>query len=243
MDDILSLKETSKKNLKDLIEILLSPEYLVKKRVLDVAVTGKEFKTYVKSFFEVFNSLDTPKIQTLFEATAKEQFSILIEKGMEVYRELLSEFTDFTSTQFNQTISEVHLRAMNKTLLWFDAQRKMGSKENVKKFRSVFVKEIEKYFDQWMKYLIEIKNLHCLLNEKTRDLKEMEKKLNAAEKKALDLDTKIGQIYDKNREMFLLMLKRMEDEGIEQRRFNIERRAKNNRQTTKASEFEPQRER
>lgn len=81
-----------KENLETLIEELLKPANLVKKRILGQLVEGKEFGEYIKTFFEKFQSPETPQITSIYELVIERQMINYLAEAMQKYRVGLGAF-------------------------------------------------------------------------------------------------------------------------------------------------------
>jgi Guanylate-binding protein, N-terminal domain len=143
------LTEDFQSNLRDLINWLLDPKSLTKKRILDKEVDGKTFSEYVKTYFETFQSPTTPTIKTLYEVTIERQFTNSMDKAFSFYKEMLDNRTDYKQSNFLETIdlSQVEVKAAAISL--FRATKKMGSKEHDAKFEKIFVEKVDSYFEKW----------------------------------------------------------------------------------------------
>ena len=58
-----------REQLVELVEHLLKPKNLVKKKILGESVNSQQFGEYMKTFFKIFQSLETPGVPSIYTAT------------------------------------------------------------------------------------------------------------------------------------------------------------------------------
>jgi len=153
------LDEGFQEKLKELLNWLLVPKNLKKKRVLDALVTGATFNEFVKTYFETFQSPETPKIQSIYEATIERQFANFIQTNMVVYKEGLKEFQpDFKSGNFAEQMAEIHEKGHKIIILRYNSERKMGTLEHENEYRKILENEMRQYYDQWKEGMLDTLN-------------------------------------------------------------------------------------
>lgn len=149
-----------KTHLSMLIQWLLGSHNLVsfKKRILDEEVEGMAYGEFMKQFFEVFQSPDTPKTHSIYEAAIDRQLGNYVTEAMKHYVIGLNNNTDFNRTDFVEYLDKVHAIARNLTDLWFKSTKKMGMKKDEAIFNERLDKEMTEYFVGWKKTSIETWN-------------------------------------------------------------------------------------
>jgi hypothetical protein len=145
------MEDNFRTHLINLIEELLKPENLVKKRILGEQVEGHEYGQYVKTYFEKFQSPDTPLISSIYEATVERQLSNYLAEAMKYYKDGLNKNTNFNQSRpdFEQSLDLIHDNAQKAVILWFNKMKKMGSKEHESKFREQLKTEIKTSYEAW----------------------------------------------------------------------------------------------
>lgn len=151
------MDEEFKQQLMVLIEDLLRPANLVKKRILGEQVTGEQFGEYMKTFFETFQSPETPGVISLHDAIVERQLSNQLETAMKNYREGLADNLDYEQPEdsFEKSLEIIIEKAHVIVILWFKKAKKMGSKEHVQKFENRLMKEIDDTSKVWRKSSLE----------------------------------------------------------------------------------------
>lgn len=147
-----------KSYLKEAIQFLLLPENLVKKRILNNEITAKEFRTYVKTYFETFQSPQMPKIQSLYVITTESQIALLADKAFAKYKKEVESQKLTMSDKFSEAAAAVHKKARQTVIDWYNAQKKMGSKELVEKFKLNLLRNINAFYEQWFSEKMKINN-------------------------------------------------------------------------------------
>lgn len=134
-----------------LIEELLKPENLVKKRILGQEVDGLEYGQFVKTYFEKFQSPDTPLVGSIYEATVERQLSNYLIEAMKLYKEGINNHTDYNQSRstFERSLDIIHDNAAKAVVLWFNKMKKMGSKDHESKFREQLKSEIITSYEAW----------------------------------------------------------------------------------------------
>lgn len=152
-----------KRHLKNSIQVLLSPENLVKKKISDKEITAKEFRAYAKTYFETFQSPDTPQIHSLYSTTKKEKLSSLEKKTLKTYELKIRNINFNFQSNFSEIANAQHTEAKRTSLDWYQKQNKMGSTELMEEFRDSLENEMNAFFEQWLdgklKAIEELKNL------------------------------------------------------------------------------------
>jgi len=200
------LHENFQDNLIDLLNSLLVPKNLKKKRVLDVDVTGATFKEYVKTYFQTFQSKDTPEIKSIYEATIERQYANFVQTAMDLYKKGLKKYEPkYNSTNFTAELTEVHDGVKEFILLRYNSEKKMGTYEHENKYRDLLENEISAYYEQWKEGMMDTRN----------KIRDMETKIEEEKQKVLDeANAKMKIATDQMKAEAEELSKRMEDQKL-----------------------------
>jgi len=160
---------------------MLAPSNLQIKTVLGAEVTGQDFHGYFKSYFAAFQSPDTPKILSIYEATVERQLANYVEKSFSTYKANIKDFEpSFTSKNFTDELEDTHNKVKALVIAQYKAERKMGSIEHDKQYEDILVKDIEAYYRQWNETMVGTHNkLVELEAENQRKIQETQEKADA----------------------------------------------------------------
>jgi Guanylate-binding protein, N-terminal domain len=148
------LEPAFKDNLEDLLEWLFSPKYLKVKRVLGSEVTGKTFNEFVKKYFEIFQSPDTPQMPSVYQLIIQKQLENFLDDSLEAYKVDLRVYEDVSKPNFIELLEDGHEKARSTAMLYYMSRKKMGSEEDDSKYEQLLGKEIDAYYKQRKENLI-----------------------------------------------------------------------------------------
>ncbi|CAO1317193.1 unnamed protein product, partial [Diamesa tonsa] len=143
------MDEEFKDELKILVETLLNPKNLVIKKINNIELTAAELRSYIDVYFRVFQSNDIVGAQSLYELTVTEQMNILIQNGVQTYKEKLIKSNCIDTSHFVQKINDAHHDSKKVAIDQFDKAQKMGSARVHLKFKNLLEMKIEKTFREW----------------------------------------------------------------------------------------------
>ena len=150
------LKTEFIEHLREIIESVLSPQKLIKKKIYGKDVTGESFSSYLKSYFEMFNSSELPDIKNVFETTSKIQIQNIMDS---LFKSFCDEIDQINNSDEEEPIvcdfSESTVMSA-KYLAEFDATSKMGSDLMIANCRQEFIEKLLVKFHSY--FLAKLKN-------------------------------------------------------------------------------------
>ncbi|CAK1583930.1 unnamed protein product [Parnassius mnemosyne] len=138
-----------KKQLKDLVPMLLAPKNLKPKVMSGETLKAKELFHYIKAYMEVFNGSELPVPQTILEATAQANNLSAVAEAREVYETLMEEAAGGARPYLPaDALAREHRRARDKALHSFHARKKMGGDAKAQTYEEQLIQELEEYFER-----------------------------------------------------------------------------------------------
>jgi len=192
------MEEDFVNELKKVIEYLLLPENMVLKKINSQELTGKEIRTYIDQYFELFKSNDIPPTMTIYEMTIESHMNNLVKKCIDDY--YLTIFCNrYLFKYTKRSITMVHEKCKAKALQLFDNEKKMGTIEHENKFRAKLDDEIQQIFIKHHESMInqfvgneELKEkLNVSLSNELKLKREVENALEQANSKLEELEEKL----------------------------------------------------
>ena len=139
-----SMSPNFKTNLKTLIEELLKPANLVKKRIFGQLVNGKEFGAYTKMFFEQLQSSETPQIITIYDQAIEKQMNNTLDEAMKKFQDGFHVVSfNRTREDFANSLDIMYREGKETALNWFVQAKKMGTKEHEEKYKIQLINRID----------------------------------------------------------------------------------------------------
>ena len=196
------MDEDFKDELKTLIETLLDPKNLVIKKINNQELSAADLKNYIKVYLRVFQSNDIVGAQSLYELTVTEQMNILIEAGLQTYKEKLINSYRPDYRNFQNHLDAVHQDYKLIAIEQFEKAQKMGSNEQQLKFQKELEDKIEQTFSEWKVNAVDNYEKLLTVLKKTRE-KEAENKQLEQEKLAAiqEYENRIRQIQQYNTQL------------------------------------------
>lgn len=109
------------------IQTFVEPNNLVKKKILDAEVTGKEFNGYIKKYFELNDYQENFDNEVIYETTAELQLSFLADQAFEAYEKaILANKNEKIAVDL---IDEINNKIKNLVILWFKSQDSLENEE------------------------------------------------------------------------------------------------------------------
>lgn len=133
------------------IERLLHPDSLTIKRFNGKELVGSEVKKCIETFSVAFMSDTLPQPKSILESTIAAFISTIINKCFSNYKEIINGETD---VEEEADLVKIHKKAEASTLKMFDDDKKMGSHDDIKKFKAQLQIEIDEYYKIWEKRMI-----------------------------------------------------------------------------------------
>jgi len=129
-----------------IIPKLLHSDGLITKKVNNEDVKCFELKSFIEAYFLAFETNQVPETKSIYELTVEKHMNILVEEGMEKYKELIFKMQDIVT---EQTIATVHADVKKTVIELFDNAKKMARPQDVGKYRSKLVQQIEAKYKEW----------------------------------------------------------------------------------------------
>jgi len=120
------------------IEHILHPDNLIPKRVDSSDIKVSEMKDLITSYLESFKSNDDVNVLTIYELTVENRTTSLIKKCNNEYKRV---FTD--AKEFFYDVNKTHEISKERTMEFFDKQKKMGTADEVDIVKGKLKEEIE----------------------------------------------------------------------------------------------------
>jgi len=169
-----------KHHLEDLIDWLLKPRNLKKKRILNAEVTGRTFAEYTKSYLEMFQSSKTPVMSSIYDITVERQLANLLEESLKFYQDTMDVFSESYSENLTLILDAHHEQTMNVSVTMFRSQPKMGSKEQEANFEELLKAQINEYYKRWKENLLNnTQQVHIIAEQKRNEVNALTNQLQA----------------------------------------------------------------
>ena len=143
------MDEDFKNELKTLIETLLDPKKLVIKKINNQELSAADLKNYIEVYFRVFQSNDIVGAQSLYELTVSEQMNLLIQAGLQTYKENLVKENITDIANIAEHLDSVHFKSKVIAVGQFEKAKKMGSMKHQLKFQKELENKIDETFKEW----------------------------------------------------------------------------------------------
>lgn len=166
------MDEDFRREMKDVIEHLLKPDYLVIKKINRCHPNGIEFLEYALHYLKIFQSNDLLKPQTIYELMVEKQLSIIVEKYYNQYKELLYSAKDILINISQASL--IHEECKKRVLKLYSSEKKIGDIKHHEEFRDILIRKIENLYSEWTN--INENNNKRIQNELEKVIKLMEEK-------------------------------------------------------------------
>lgn len=141
------MDEDFKDHLIQLIEILLSPNNLILKKLNKHTFDGIGFLDYITNLFSIFQSNKLPKAQTIYESTVERQLTNLVNLCLVDYEKAVKQ--DLHTVTDLATIDILHQKCKAEVMINFNEIKKMGSEKNHFEFKIILENKINKNYEFW----------------------------------------------------------------------------------------------
>jgi atlastin len=152
------LDETFKNNLEHIIETLLMPKNLNKKRIMGKEVTGKTYAEYAAIYFKTFQSPNLIDPEVTYAVTLEKQLEGLTEQSFDFYKAAVKDFEDISRPNFEETLKKGHSQAKQTALLMYRSFRKLGSTVYDLMYEKELEREIELHHNLTSEVLMDTYN-------------------------------------------------------------------------------------
>ncbi|CAG9802094.1 unnamed protein product [Chironomus riparius] len=140
------MDEDFKEELQSLVESLLLPDNLIKKKINSMDLNVKEMKQYIQHYLKLFQTNQIPKVSSIYELTVERFMNNMIDQCVEDYKLSIYRNEDIIN---EDNIVEIHNKCKERTLTMYDDEKKMGNLGHAITFRSKLEEDIEKYFVEY----------------------------------------------------------------------------------------------
>lgn len=145
----------------------LNPKNLAVKKIDSCSVTGHEYLFYITKYFDIFKSDNFFQAQTVYEATAEEHLSLIVNNCFEHYKNMIDENLD--SIQTEDQIKIVHDRYKNE-IIESEMLRRLEKSSFNEKLKKELELKIEEKFEEWSNQAKKsLENIH-IEKEKIRNV-------------------------------------------------------------------------
>ena len=174
------MEEDFRDELFKFIKELLKPENLTKKRINGKYINASEYLNHIKHYFQIFQTDNLPKPQTVYESSQENQMTTLVNACLNKYKETRLKHEDLI-VHIDQ-FPVFHQLSRSEALRLYDESRKMGNYGNHIKYKDALNQEIEKIKEEWKSQT----------EKSIKKIEEEKEKLRQAEeeKKQLELEHK-----------------------------------------------------
>lgn len=171
------MDEEFKEKFFTVIQHLLRKENLVPKKINGDYVKGAQFLQYILQYFELFQTDEIPRAQSIYESTIEQQMNIIINECFNNYKESIFRNQQFVNCE--EMILVVHDMSKNQALLKYVGAKKMGNRDHESKFRKDLEKLIDGIYDEWKSQTTD--SVEKIKKERERIRLELEEKLRLKE--------------------------------------------------------------
>lgn len=138
------MDEDFRDELKQVIEGIFKSQFLKRKKVSGVEVTGKDFYGIIKGHVETFATSTTlPQPKSLYEMMIEKFFDNLIQKSLEIFQKSLK------TPQNRSEILQMQNNGKFEAILEFNSANKMGTTSHASKYLQILENKIVDKGNEW----------------------------------------------------------------------------------------------
>ncbi|CAL8111521.1 unnamed protein product [Orchesella dallaii] len=138
------IEKDFRSQLSEFVPLVLSPRYLLVKKIGGHKVKAKELLHYFKAYTAIYQGNELPEPKSMLEATAEANNLSAVASAKEMYSSSMEEVCGGTKPFMSTAqLEREHSKAKEKALDHFQSRRKMGGDEFSTKYRDQLDKEIE----------------------------------------------------------------------------------------------------
>ncbi|XP_049303135.1 atlastin-like isoform X2 [Bactrocera dorsalis] len=146
------LRDEFKKHLRDFIPLILAPENLIIKEINGEKLKVDHLLTYIRSYFESFNSKECPEPTTIFKATAEANNQIHATNAEELYESKMTELTSPDKPYIpEEELKRQHEEFEKQTISSYKDKPLMGKAYFLKKYCQQIKSYTSSRFQQFLK--------------------------------------------------------------------------------------------
>jgi len=190
-----------KNELKKIIEHLLKPANLVRKKVNNVQLTCSELKEFIGNYFKGFNCTEIPPVLNIYESTVESNMNVLIVKCVDIYKGTFIKHKEMLTLK---AVDTFHEQGRSDAMSFYESTQKMGSKKHAEDYRKKLSDILERTFKEW--HALSFSNFKRLVEEKEKYEQAMEEKKRAEEdfKKAnIEAQRRLANLEEQNRQQLI----------------------------------------
>ena len=133
--------------LKAAIPIILSPEYLITKKINNIELNGELANEYFQQFVGLYQAGSSVQPQSIYETTVEKFMMAIVTKCYDVYKNFANSGTGWIIDESG--IINLYNMSRSTAFSTYDAEKKMGSNDHVAKYRNVLNDKMERDSIEW----------------------------------------------------------------------------------------------
>jgi hypothetical protein len=155
------LEEKFVKNLKILIESLLAPEKLVKKKILGKEINAGNFKDIFVAYLMSYSNYETLPVDDIYQIAVDNEMGLIVKEEVKNYKEKLYDGeVDYARVDFVGWLQKKHQTLKDKAVNNFLSADKIEDTESEEKFKHKLNNETEEVFKSWQKSTMDSYTTH-----------------------------------------------------------------------------------
>jgi hypothetical protein len=143
------LDDDFKEYFKILIESILSPESLIKKKIYDKEMTANDMIKYTATIFRMFKQSELPDVNSVFDMTVAAEMNKLVDDAVNEYIRTMTNHLDYSKENFAATFFDDHKLIQLAVVGKFKLKPKMADTLTEKNTEKIIITKTEEYFTKW----------------------------------------------------------------------------------------------
>ncbi len=198
-------------HLKVLVPSMLAPENLSVKKIGGEEMTGEKLYWHMQFYLELFQSSKFPTAKSIYDSTVAKFLQDLVSNSAALYKDLMTNGTATVETHSDFDI--LSLTSKNKSIDFYDNEKKIGDNDTIVSYRNSLISEIEKIqAEQNQTIYLKIENV---IKEKALEAQRNETLLELKKAEELKKAQELAEL--KAKEVLLEMQKKIEIENAKKK--------------------------
>ncbi|GCB66098.1 hypothetical protein scyTo_0014954, partial [Scyliorhinus torazame] len=142
-----------KKELRNVVPFLLSPENLVEKEIGGSKVTCRDLVEYFKAYIKIYQGEELPHPKSMLQATAEANNLAAVAGAKDVYAKAMEMFCGGDKPYIAPTdLEQQHLTLKEASIKQFRSIKKMGGEEFSRRYQEQLEQEMDENYANFVKY-------------------------------------------------------------------------------------------
>ncbi|XP_066552793.1 atlastin-2 isoform X2 [Amia ocellicauda] len=142
-----------KKQLENLVPLLLAPEHLVEKEISGSKVTCRDLVEYFKSYIKIYQGEELPHPKSMLQATAEANNLTAVAAAKDSYNKNMEQVCGGDKPYIAPTdLERKHLDYKESSIRQFRAVKKMGGEEFCQRYQEQLEAELEEVYANFIKH-------------------------------------------------------------------------------------------